>query len=142
MNDDGWIEEPSKADRDAWLQEVAAEQLYWRGAPDRFFLAWKAAVALAGVAYFGDGTKAGFQAAGSKDDLAPNFYRVKEALGVLSGGERRFLVALYSFYNSRTAHDFWEEAAESPDNIGSIVSGLDLKRRKVLADLTLNYTGW
>lgn len=142
MSGEGWKEEPSKADRDAWLQAIAVEQQYWREAPTKFFLAWKEAVALAGVAYFGDGTKAGFQAARSKDDLAPNFHRVKAALGVLSGGERRFLVALYSFYNSRTAHDFWEEAVDSPDNIGSIVSGLDLARRRVMADLTLSYTGW
>lgn len=141
-HDDGEIRPITDAERDELLAAVAAEQDHWRRASSRFFSAWKEAVAFAGVAYFGDGTKTGFLAATSKDDLAPNFQRVQDALGVLSGGERRFLIALYSFYNQRTAHELWQEASESPDNLGAIISGLDLARRRVLAELAVNYSGW
>lgn len=141
-HDDGEIRPLSDADREAMLGALGVERAHWYTAPGRFFNAWKQAVSLAGVAYFGDGTKAGFLSATDKNDLAPNYHRVKDALGVLSGGERKFLIALYSFYNQRTAHDLWEEASESPDNVGSIFSGLDLERRRVLADLGVNYTGW
>lgn len=141
-NDDGIITELSAQEREEIIAGATAEMAYWRDAPARFFKAWKQGVALAGVGYFGDGSKAGFLAATDKNDLAPRMAVVKEALGVLSGGERTFLVAMYSFYNGRTAADMWEENFQSPDNIGTTISGLDLARRRVLAELTLTYTGW
>lgn len=136
------ISEVSATDREEVLAGVAAEMVYWKAAPARFFKAWQEGVSLAGVCYFGDGTKAGLQAATNKNDLAPRFELVKEALGYLSGGERTFLVAMYSFYNGRTAHNLWHDTFDSADNIGSTISGLDLARRRVLAELTLSYTGW
>lgn len=142
MKNDGLIDDITPEERAQILAGVTSEMLYWQDAPKRFFKAWREGVALAGVSFFGDGSKAGFQAATDKNDLAPNMEAVKEALGVLSGGERTFLVAMYSFYNSRTAADMWSENFTSPDNIGETISGLDLARRRVLAELTLTYTGW
>lgn len=141
-HDDGEIRPITEAEREAMIAAVAGERVHWHGAPARFFAAWKEAVSLAGVTYFGDGTKTGFLTATQKNDLAPNFQRVQEAIGVLSGGERRFLIALYSFYNDRAAHDLWADASDAPDNLGAITAGLDLARRRVLAELTVNCTGW
>lgn len=141
-NDDGIITEISEQEREEVLAGVAAEMAFWQDAPARFLKAWKQGVALAGVGFFGDGTKAGLEAATDKNQLAPRMDRVSYAVGVLSGGERTFLVAMYSFYNGRTAEKLWQDNFTSPDNIGTTISGLDLARRRVLAELTLTYTGW
>lgn len=142
-DNDGVFTWTTDAERDEILAGVSAEMAYWRDAPARFFRAWKDGVALAGVGYFGDGTQAGFDAATDKNALAPRIERVRAGLGLLSGGERRFLAALYSFYNDQAAADMWADAfPSSPDNIGATISNLDLARRRVLAELTVNYTGW
>lgn len=142
-DNDGVFTWTTDAERDEILAAASAEMAYWREAPARFLKAWKEGVALAGVGYFGDGTKEGFQAAADKNDLAPRIERVRYALGVLSSGERRFLAAMYSFYNDRAAADLWDDAFRpAPDNVGATISNLDLARRRVLAELILNHTGW
>lgn len=138
----GMSAETSATDRQEILSGVAAEMVYWKAAPARFFKAWQEGVSLAGVCYFGDGTQAGLQAATNKNDLAPNFERILGALGYLSGGERTFLVAMYSFYNDRDAQILQEGFSHEGRSFGGTISGLDLGRRRVLAELTLSYTGW
>ena len=58
---------------------------------------------------------------------------------VLSSGQRMFLSAMVSFYNSREGGAMLKRCGfEGLSDLG----GLDLERRKVIADLTLHYNGW
>ena len=64
---------------------------------------------------------------------------LNDALGVLSGGQRMFLSAMVSFYNSREGAAMLKRCGfEGLADLG----GLDLERRQVIADLVLNYSGW
>ena len=88
---------------------------------------------------FGDGTREGLQRATTKWDLRPKLLMLNDALGVLSSGQRMFLSAMVSFYNSREGGAMLKRCGfEGLSDLG----GLDLERRKVIADLTLNYNGW
>ena len=53
--------------------------------------------------------------------------------------ERTFLAALYSFYNTHDSVLLWEKAGIRGF---ADLSGLDLVRRKLIAELLLNYVGW
>jgi hypothetical protein len=94
---------------------------------------------VAGPVYFGDGTKEAVAKAKDKWALAPNGATILDAFGVLSSGERAFLAALYSFYNTHDSVLLWEKAGIRGF---ADLSGLDLVRRKLIAELLLNYVGW
>ncbi|WNV02819.1 hypothetical protein RS584_14795 [Enterobacter sp. DTU_2021_1002640_1_SI_PRY_ASU_LCPMC_013] len=121
------------------VDQIALEEAHIALAPSAFFRTWKRGVEIAGVAWFGDGTREGFLNAASKWDLRPNLLLLNDALSVLSGGQRLFLSAMVSFYNNR-------EGAAMLKRIGfeglTDLGGLDLERRKVIAQLVLNYSGW
>lgn len=121
------------------IDQIAREEAHFVLAPAAFFDAWKRGVEIAGVEWFGNGTREGFLNASSKWDLRPNLLLLNDALGVLSGGQRLFLSAMVSFYN---AH----EGAAMLKRIGfeglADLGGLDLERRQVIAQLVLNYSGW
>jgi len=121
------------------LDQIALEQRHFADAPQAFFEAWKRGVKIAGAEWFGDGTREGLQRATSKWDLRPNMLLLNDALGVLSSGQRMFLSAMTSFYNAREGGAMLKRCGfEGLSDLG----GLDLERRKVIADLTLHYTGW
>lgn len=121
------------------FEQIAREETHFALAPAAFFQAWKRGVEIAGVEWFGNGTREGLRSAASKWDLRPNMLLLNDALGVLSGGQRLFLSAMVSFYNSR-------EGAAMLKRIGfeglADLGGLDLERREVIAELVLNYSGW
>lgn len=121
------------------IDQIAREEAHFVLAPAAFFHAWKRGVEIAGVEWFGNGTREGFLNATSKWDLRPNLLLLNDALGVLSGGQRLFLSAMVSFYNAR-------EGAAMLKRIGfeglADLGGLDLERRQVIAQLVLNYSGW
>jgi hypothetical protein len=121
------------------LDRFTQESQHYLRAPDAFFKAWKRGVEIAGPQWFGDGTPDGLQRAVKKWDLCPRVDRINKALGVLSGGERMFLSAMVSFYN---AHDGGKLLGRCGFEGLSDLSGLDLQRRQVVADLVLNYAGW
>ena len=101
--------------------------------------AWKRGVQIAGAEWFGDGTHAGLQQATSKWELRPNVQRLNEALGVLSSGQRLFLATMVSFYNASEGGAMLKRCQfEGLADLG----GLDLERRKVIAELVLHYDGW
>ena len=75
----------------------------------------------------------------SKWDLRPDMLRANDALGVLSSGERMFLSAMFSFYNAREGGAMLKRCHFQGL---SDFDGLDLQRRKVIADLLVNYSGW
>ena len=94
---------------------------------------------IAGAEWFGNGTPEGLQQATSKWDLRPNILILNDALGVLSSGQRMFLSAMVSFYNAREGGAMLKRCGfEGLSDLG----GLDLERRRVIADLVLNYNGW
>lgn len=121
------------------VDQIAQEERHLAAAPHAFFEAWKRGVEIAGPQWFGDGVPAGLNRARSKWHLCPDLQRIRDALGVLSSGERLFLAALCSFYNAREGgallgHCDFHGLAD--------LGGLDLQRRRVIADLLLNYDGW
>lgn len=121
------------------LGQIAEETAFFAQAPDDFFLAWKQGVELAGVSFFGDGTSAGLAAATSKWDLVPDLPLIAEALGAMSSGERVFIAAMTSFYNSHdSAQLLCDAGVEGLADLGR----LDRRRRQVIATLLLSYTGW
>lgn len=121
------------------LDLIALEDLHFSQAPEAFFQAWKRGAEIAGHEWFGDGTREGLQRATTKWDLRPNLLMLNDALGVLSSGQRMFLSAMVSFYNAREGGAMLKRCGfEGLSDLG----GLDLERRKVIADLTLHYSGW
>lgn len=121
------------------LDQIAREILHFDNAPSAFLGAWKRGVQIAGVEWFGDGTHEGLQNAKSKWELRPNVLRLNDALGVLSSGQRMFLSATVSFYNASEGGAMLKRCQfEGLADLG----GLDLERRKVIAELTLHYHGW
>ncbi|WP_175687235.1 hypothetical protein [Burkholderia multivorans] len=121
------------------LDQIVLEQLHFNRAPEAFFDAWKRGAEIAGAEWFGDGTREGLQGAASKWDLRPNLLMLNDALGVLSGGQRMFLSAMVSFYNAREGAAMLKRCGfEGLSDLG----GLDLERRRVIADLVLHYNGW
>lgn len=120
-------------------EQLDTEMRHYQQANQAFFEAWKRGVALAGVGWFGDGTQAGLEQATDKWALAPNVPRIQHGLGVLGGGERKFLAAMVSFYNARTGARLLKRCRyEGLSDLGT----LDLQRRQVIADLLLHYMGW
>lgn len=121
------------------LDQIAREILHFDNAPAAFLEAWKRGVQIAGVEWFGDGTLEGLQNAKTKWELRPNVLRLNDALGVLSSGQRMFLSAMVSFYNASEGGAMLKRCQfEGLADLG----GLDLERRKVIAELTLHYDGW
>ena len=119
--------------------EIAAAQQFFAAAPQAFFDAWKRGVELAGPTLFGEGTRESFARAVDKWDLCPNVDAIGEAIGAMSSGERVFLAAMVSFYNA-------EDGGVLLQRVGvhgfADLGGLDLPRRRVIADLLLHYSGW
>ena len=121
------------------VDQIMRETRHFERAPEAFFEAWKRGAEIAGHEWFGDGTREGLRRAASKWDLRPNLLELNDALGVLSGGQRMFLSAMVSFYNSREGAAMLKRCGfEGLSDLG----GLDLERRQVIADLVLNYSGW
>jgi hypothetical protein len=121
------------------LDQIAREETHFAQAPEAFFQAWKRGVKVAGLQWFGDATREGFERAASKWELRPATRRIGGALGVLSPGEGVFLAAMASFYNAREGGALLKRCGfQGLADLG----GLDLERRRVIADLMLHYNGW
>jgi hypothetical protein len=121
------------------LDQIAAEERHFTQAPQAFLEAWKRGAEIAGPEWFGDGTPEGLQRATSKWDLRPKVLLLNDAMDVMSSGQRMFLSAMVSVYNARDGGAMLERCGfEGLSDLGD----LDLERRKVIADLVLNYSGW
>lgn len=118
------------------LAEAEARE---RHATEAFFDAWKHGVELAGVRFFGQGTRDAFDLALTKWDLCPNVRLIKAAIGPMSAGEKVFLAALVSFYDARDGGALLRRVGvQGLSDLG----GLDAQRREVIASLLLHYHGW
>jgi hypothetical protein len=104
-----------------------------------FFKVWCQGVQLAGFRFFGDGSDAPGRIR-SKEDLRPRYDDIAANLSVLSSGERAFLVALYSFFNSNTAAKWFQQIGVT--GLADLSSSLDEPRRRVIANLLVSYAGW
>ncbi|MBY4673884.1 hypothetical protein K6W12_24945 [Burkholderia multivorans] len=123
----------------ALLDQIAAEERHFADASGAFFEAWKRGVKIAGAEWFGNGTRESLQRATTKWDLRPDMPMINDALGVLSSGQRMFLSAMVSFYSAREGGEMLRRCGfEGLSDLG----GLDLERRRVIADLVLHYNGW
>lgn len=121
------------------IDQIVREERHFATAPQVFFEAWKRGVEIADPQWFGDGTREGMSQAQSKWDLCPDVQRINKAIGVLSGGERMFLAAMVSVYDDRKGGAMLKRCGfHGLADFG----GLDLERRRVIADLLLNYGGW
>ncbi len=121
------------------LAQISREDAHFARAPQAFFEAWHRGAQISGATWFGDGSVEGLRRATNKWDLRPDTFRLSDALGVLSSGERMFLSAMVSFYNSHEGGALLRRCGfEGLADLG----GLDLQRRQVVADLILHYTGW
>ncbi|NPX93955.1 hypothetical protein DZ977_003450 [Pseudomonas aeruginosa] len=121
------------------VDQIIREEQHYATAPQAFFEAWRRGVEIAGPEWFGDGAREGLNRARDKWDLNPAVQRIEKSLGVLSGGERMFLAAMVSFYNERKGGALLKRCGfHGLADFG----GLDLQRRKVIADLMLHYSGW
>lgn len=129
----------SPAELEQMRREQDEEYEHFAAAPKKFFEAWRQAVLVAGPQFFGDGTKAGALAATDKWALVPRSEHISEAFGVLSSGQKVFIAALFSFYNSADGAVLWKRA----DMRGlADLGNLDLGNRRLIAELILNYSGW
>ena len=123
----------------AVFDEIAVNNQHFSKAPNAFFEHWKRGVELAGPSLFGKGTRDCLRAAVDKWELCPNVAAIKKSIGVMSSGEKVFLAAMVSFYNSKDGGALFRRiGVQGLADLG----GLDLERRKVIAALILNYTGW
>lgn len=104
-----------------------------------FLEAWKCGIELAGIQFFACYPHSAADYT-SKWDLAPDYDLVERAMGYLSSGEAVFLGAMYSFFNATAgAKMLAKRGISSPGDIAAV---LDERRRRVIADLIVSYTGW
>lgn len=122
------------------LKRMATAMRKSRDARDIFLATWKVAVRTAGPAFFQVTTDT-IDAATDKNQLRPDIQAIKDNAGVLSGGERRFLFALVSFYNRKVAQGLNHDYGES-GNVGELAAQLDRDRLHLITDLMLSYGGW
>jgi hypothetical protein len=121
------------------FQEILREEAYFSNAPAVFLSSWRDGVRLAGAHLFGDGTEEGLERAVDKWELCPRIDLINAAIDVMSSGQKVFLAALVSFYDS-------DDGGRLLQRVGvrglSDLGRLDLQRRAIVAALLLNYTGW
>lgn len=124
---------------DAVVDRIVREEQHFAHATQAFFEAWKRGVVLAGYQWFGDGRIETLERATTKWILRPNVQRIKDAFGVLSGGQQMFVAAMVSFYNTQEGAALLRHCGfEGLSDLG----GMDLEHRQVIADLVLHYNRW
>lgn len=106
----------------------------------RFLAAWQAGVDVAGQRFF-DIKSETVASAQDKEELRPKWDYVEDNVGVLSHGERSFLIAMCGFFNDEWGAELSARFNEtgSPVELAQILS---IERRQIIADLLVNYQGW
>ena len=127
-------------DSAAELVRVANAAEQGRLRPEFFLEAWKDAVRLAGERFF-DIRSESVDAATDKNELAPNLAAITEGIGVLSGGEKRFLLAIYQFYNDQALYEFCAKQEMKVPSLSDLAL-LDENHRRVITQLLHSYDGW
>ena len=114
-------------------------------APMKFLSAWVSGVRVIGEGYFTHNERFGDKApcldkVTDKWQVIPNRVFVEENIGVLSGGEARLLAVMCSFYNPEWGGKLMQDLGIQ--GMADISGNLDLKCNKIVASLSVNYTGW
>lgn len=111
---------------------------------DSFSGFWWDGVKLAGYGFFGNGTEACFEAATDKDELRPNFRKIKTALAECrkTYSEELFLVQMCSFYNASATNDLLIPRLDPSLSMGRTATSIDVEHRYILAGLMAAYSGW
>lgn len=122
------------------LEEVLRNEEIDRVKDLQFLAAWKTGVKIAGERFF-EVRSASVDEAMDKEDLRPSWETVENDIGVLSGGERRFLVAMCSFFNREWAKELSDQFNDM-GNPGALAAQLDPSRIEVIAELMRSYRGW
>lgn len=126
----------------AALERMLGAQEQATQASERFLAAWKRAVVIIGPAYF-QVRSVSVEGATDKWDLEPHWDAINNLVrSPISPGERTFIAACCSFYNSEWGQELLGIAGEDRLNICDIASTLDDERQEIVAELFLNYRGW
>ncbi|AZE99513.1 hypothetical protein C4J95_2051 [Pseudomonas orientalis] len=108
-------------------------------APQHFFQTWQQAVLLAGPVYFGNGKRSSATEARDKWELRPNVSLIESAIGAMSHGEQVFIAALVSVYDDESGGRLLRRMGVN----GLADFGvLDTRRRTLVANLIIHYSGW
>ncbi len=83
------------------LEQVEISTGHSGSALELFGAAWIRAVGLAGPAYFRSGMRPAQDSVNTKWEPVPDVAHISHAIGAMSSGERVFIAALVSFYNSK-----------------------------------------
>ena len=111
---------------------------------ERFLIAWKKAVAMAGQRLFTSGKgypqAPTLNAATDKWQLIPDYDAIVDFIKVASTGEALFITVLYSFYNSEDGDAMLHQLGFH--GLGDIANRLDSKQLEVVTELMRYHTGW
>ncbi len=108
--------------------------------PEEFLAAWKDGVSLAGEQLFTIRSES-VSAATNIDELRPDLEIITASLGVLSPGERVFVLSLYQFFCDATVRDLCAEYGFDVPTLADIAN-LDVSRRTIITRLIHTYNGW
>lgn len=105
-----------------------------------FLSAWKDGVEVAGEQFFVIRCEV-VASANDKDDLRPDLEMIKNSIGVISPGERVFILSLCQFFNARDIQELCSEFDIEFPTLTDI-SHMDKRRRQVITKLIEAFTGW
>ena len=108
--------------------------------PDEFLQAWKDGVQLIGPHFFRVAVPS-VAAATNKNQLRPDWDVIPQTIGVLSSGQRRFLLAMLQFYNAGAVQDYCAEHQINPPSMVDLAL-LDRDHLDILVRLLESYAGW
>ncbi|SEP17673.1 hypothetical protein [Aquisalimonas asiatica] len=124
------------------LETLFQSQRRSEAAKQRFLEAWKRAVKLIGPEYFQADAES-VDTATDKWDLQPDLMALTELIrSPISPGQRTFIGACCSFYNSESGQILLGLAGDDRMNLCDIARTLDEERTAIVAELFLNYRGW
>lgn len=108
--------------------------------PEVFLAAWKDGVSLAGEHFFNIRSES-VSTATDRDELRPDLEKITASLGVLSPGERVFVLSLYQFFSDSTVRELCTEHGYDFPTLADIAI-LDAPRKAVITRLIHAYSGW
>lgn len=108
---------------------------------EMFLESWIDGVIVAGQSLFGAGSDP--SSASSKWDLRPRLADIERRILTMSRGEAVFLASMVCFYNDEDGALLLKKVIDQYDfGICAIAAALDENRRRIIAELFVNYSGW
>ena len=122
------------------LEELSDKIEHNKPRPDKFLAAWIDGVQLAGKHFFKVRSDT-VESATDKDDLRPDLEAITSSLGVISPGERVFVLSMYQFFSDSTVRNLCVEYEFEFPTLADIAN-LDVSHRTVISRLIESYYGW